>query len=189
MTKDKEIKREEAKKFIEELAEKKRSMIEIFSIAEGLADKRLQKVNPKCHLVKTKINKEDLFKTLRAKLEEKKKLTNYPNAKTKEERQVHNDIQELESSLYDTFKIPLFKIGLAENLGEGLDYLIDEILLSTESFSKKVEKGRKAATTLYPGSKSYEYSEEAEEFIDFMSCEKEDYRAFATEFLKKLCGE
>lgn len=183
MIKDKE----EAKKFIEELREKKLSMLEIFDIVKTKSDERLKGLNPKCHLVQEQINEEDLFKKLKDKLEQKKKDTNYPNARTNEERTTHLNIQHLEDSLYKTMKVPLFEVGLAEELNKGADWLIDEILLSTESFGGASLKGVKAADDLFPAEKSYETSTEAKEFIDFIECEKEDYRAFATEFIKKLC--
>ncbi len=64
---------------------------------------------------------------------------------------------------------------------------IDEILLSTESFGNDVLKGSKSADKLFPAEKSYETSSEAKEFIDFIECEREDYKAFAIEFIKGLC--
>lgn len=179
------IKETEAKEFIGELREKMLSAMEVFSLTERKSDERLDKLNPRCHLAKKQINEEDLFKKLRSKLEQKKK-EEYKNNLAIQRLVKLADIQILNDSLHSVSEVPLYKIKLAENLGKGADWLLDEILLSTEKFGKDVSEGAKAADRLFPA-KSYEISQEAAEFINFIDCEKEDYRAFAIEFMKEIC--
>lgn len=179
--------REEAKDFIETLAEQKLSMMDMFGIVKENSTKNLKKLNPKCHLLVKRIYDEDIFKKLRDKLEEKKKETGYNTADGNPE--TDKMINQLESALYKANKIPLYEIGLTENLKEGFDWLIDEMLLSYASFSNTENEGRNASRKLYPAEKSYDTSKEAEEFADFIECEKEDYKMFAEEFIRKLCGK
>jgi hypothetical protein len=183
--------REEAKEIVEQVAEEKKSMFEIFSIIDEAASKKLKETNPEYYAARDQIYEEDMFDKLRNKIEEKKKLTNYPNARSKDENMLHVDIQTIEQSLYDTYKIPLFKIGLTENLSQGFDWLVDEVMLSYARFDSEVKNGEKAAQRLFPSpsGKSYEFSNEAREFSNFLRAEREDYKTFAIEFIKKLCGK
>ena len=181
--------REGAKEIIEQIAEEKKSMLEIMSIVEKDAEEKLKTTSPECYSTREKIYEEDLFSKLRNKIEEKKKSTNYPNPKSKEEREIHTNIQALEHSLYETYKIPLFKVGLVENLDKGFDWLVDEIILSYARFDTDVRNGENAARQLFPSAKSYEFSDDAKEYVDFFKCEREDYKIFAIEFIKKMCGK
>jgi hypothetical protein len=178
---------DEAKAIIEQIAEEKKSMLEIIEFVDKSADKKLKETNPECYLIREQIYEEDLFSKLKNKIEEKKKLTNYPNARSKEEYNIHINIQTLEHSLYDTYQIPLFKLGLAENLSKGFDWIIDEIILSYARFNEDVKEGEKAVRELFPSDKSYILSEDAKEFINFLICERDDYKIFAMEFIKKMC--
>lgn len=186
---EEEISKKEAKKIIKEIAEAKKSAIDIYSITEESADEKFKELNPECYSVKEEITEEDLFKKLKVKIEEKKKFTNYPNARTEDERKIHRNIDILESALYDTYQVPLFKFGLAENLAEGFEWLVDDILLTYARFDKNHNDGEKATKELFPGEKAYEYSEDAKKFIDFIKCKKEDYKVFAIEFIKNMCGK
>lgn len=183
--------REDAKLIIEQIAEEKKSMLEILSIVEKNADEKLKETNPEYYSTRDQIYEEELFDKLRGKIEEKKKLTNYPNSRSKEETRLHIDIQTIEQALYNTYKIPLFKVGLAENLGQGFDWLIDEIILTYARFDADVKNGEKAVLKLFPSpsGKSYEFSNDAKMFSDFLRAEREDYKIFAIEFIKKLCGK
>jgi hypothetical protein len=96
---------EEAKEIIEQVAEEKKSMLDIASIVDKIADEKLKDTYPEYYLIRDQIYEEGLFDKLRNKIEEKKKLTNYPNTKTKEEREIHIDIQTIEHSLYETYNI------------------------------------------------------------------------------------
>jgi hypothetical protein len=187
----KQLTREEAKGVIEQIAEEKKSMLEIMSIVEKSAEEKFEATSPEYYSIREQIYEEGLFDKLRDKIEEKKKLTHYPNAKSKEEQKVHIDIQTIEHSLYDTYKIPLFKVGLAENLSQGFDWLVDEILLSYARFDAEVNNGEEAVQRLFPSAsgKSYELSNDAKEFSNFLRAEREDYKIFAIEFIKKLCGK
>lgn len=187
----KPLTKEDAKEIIEQIAEEKKSMLEIFSIIDETASKKLKETNPGYYATRDQIYEEDMFDKLRDKIEEKKKLTNYPNATSKDENRLHIDIQTIEQSLYNTYKIPLFKIGLTENLSQGFDWLIDEILLSYAKFDTDVRNGEKAVLKLFPSpsGKSYEFSNDAKEFSNFLRAEREDYKIFAIEFIKKLCGK
>jgi len=180
---------EEAKEIIEQVAEEKRSALDVVSIVEKDADEKFKEINPEYHRIKEQIYEENLFDKLMNKIKEKKKLTNYPNPRTKEEEKIHANIATLETSLYDTYQIPLFKMGLAENLGKGFEWLVDEIILSYARFDTDVKKGEKAAAELFPTKEGYGFSSEAKEFSDFMRAEREDYKIFAIEFIKKLCGK
>ena len=177
------------KGIIEQIAEEKKSMMEIFTIVEESANEKLKATHPEYYSTRDQIYEEDLFDKLRNKIEEKKKLTNYPNAMSKEENTLHIDIQTIEQSLYNTYKIPLFKIGLVENLAQGFDWLVDEILLSFARFDTDLKNGEKSALKLFPApsGKSYEFSNDAKMFSDFLREEREDYKIFAIEFIKKLC--
>ena len=187
----KPLTREDAKGIIEQIAEEKKSMLEILSIIEESANEKLKVTNPEYYTIRDQIYEEELFDKLRSKIEEKKKLINYPNAKSKGETSLHIDIQTIEQSLYDTYKIPLFKVGLAENLGQGFEWLVDEIILSYARFDAEVNNGEKAVLRLFPSpsGKSYEFSNDAKEFSNFLRAEREDYKIFAIEFIKKLCGK
>jgi hypothetical protein len=183
--------KEGAKEIIEQIAEEKRSMLEILSIVEESANEKFEATNPEYYATRDQIYEEELFDKLRDKIEEKKKLTNYPNARSKEENNMHIDIQTIEQSLYDTYKIPLFKVGLTENLSQGFEWLVDEIILSYARFDSEVNNGEKAVLRLFPSpsGKSYEFSNDAKEFSNFLRAEREDYKIFAIEFIKKLCGK
>lgn len=181
--------REEAKEIIERITEEKKSMMDIMSIVEEIAEEKLKATNPEYHAIRDQIYEEDLFDKLRSKIEEKKKLTNYPNSRSKEESKIHVNIQTVESSLYDTYKVPLFKVGLVENLSKEFEWLIDEIILSYSRFDDDVNNGESAARQLWPAEKSYEFSNDAKEFSNFLRAEREDYKIFAIEFIKKLCGK
>jgi hypothetical protein len=187
----KPLTKEDAKGIIEQIAEEKESMLDIMSIVEKSAEEKFEATNPEYYAIRDQIYEEELFDKLRGKIEEKKKLTNYPNARSKEENTLHIDIQTIEQSLYDTYKIPLFKVGLAENLSQGFDWLVDEIILSYARFDADVNNGEKAVQQLFPSpsGKSYEFSNEAKEFSNFLRAEREDYKIFAIEFIKKLCGK
>lgn len=187
----KPLTREDAKGIIEQIAEEKKSMLEILSIIEESANEKLKTTNPEYYAIRDQIYEEELFDKLRSKIEEKKKLTNYPNARSKEENIAHIDIQTIEQSLYDTYKIPLFKVGLAENLGQGFEWLVDEVILSYARFDSEVNNGEKAVLRLFPSpsGKSYEFSNDSKMFSDFLRAEREDYKIFAIEFIKKLCGK
>lgn len=187
----KPLTKEDAKGIIEQIAEEKKSMLEIMSIIDETAGKKLKETNPEYYVIREQIYEEDLFDKLRNKIEEKKKLTNYPNSKSKDEQIAHIDIQTIEQSLYDTYRVPLFKVGLAENLGRGLEWLVDEVILSYAIFDARVKDGEKAALKLFPSpsGKSYEFSSSAKEFSDFLRAEREDYKIFAIEFIKKMCGK
>lgn len=187
--KEKPLTKEEAKGVIEQIAEEKKSMFEIMSIVEEIAEEKLKATNPEYHAIRDQIYEEDLFDKLRSKIEEKKKLTNYPNSRSKEESKIHINIQTIEQSLYDTYKIPLFKIGLVENLNKEFEWLVDEMFLSYAKFDADVNNGENAARQLWPAEKSYEFSNDAKEFSNFLRAEKEDYKIFAIEFIKKLCGK
>lgn len=187
--KDKPPTQEEAKEIIEQIAEEKKSMLDIISIVEKIADEKFKATSPEYYSIREQIYEENLFDNLRNKIEEKKKLTNYPNSRSKEERKIHIDIQTIEHSLYDTYKVPLFKMGLAENLNKGFEWLIDEIILSYARFDTDVKDGELAIRALFPSEKSYEFSDEAREFSNFMKAEREDYKIFAIEFIKKLCDK
>ncbi len=187
-TKEKPPTPEGAKQLIEQIAEEKKSVLDIISIVEKSADDKLKETNPECYLLKDKIYEEGLFDKLRNKIEEKKKLTNYPNPKSKEHK-IHIDIQTIEQSLYDTYQVPLFKMGLVENLKESFEWLVDEIILTYARFDNDLKEGEKSVRQLFPSEKSYELSVEAKEFIDFLRCERNDYKIFAIEFIKKLCGK
>lgn len=181
---------EEAKKIIEQVAEEKKAMLDIIEIVEKDADEKFKATNPECYLLRDQIYEKGLFDKLRNKIEEKKKsISNYSNPKTKDELEIRINIQTIEHSLYDTFQIPLFKVGLAENLKKGFDWLIDEIILSYARFDNDVKEGERAVRQLYPSEKSYEFSSEAKEFSNFLRCERDDYKIFAIEFIKKLCGK
>lgn len=187
--KEKPPTREEAKEIIEQVVEEKKSMVEIVSIVEKIADEKFKATNPEYYLIRDQIYEENLFDKLRNKIEEKKKLTNYPNSRSKEEQKIHIDIQTIEHSLYDTYQVPLFKIGLVENLSKEFEWLIDEIILSYVRFDTDVKDGERAVQQLFPAEKSYEFSNDAREFSNFMRAEREDYKIFAIEFIKKLCGK
>jgi hypothetical protein len=182
---------EEAKIIIEQIAEEKKSMMEILSIIEKNAEEKLKETNPEYYATRDQIYEEGLFDKLRDKIEEKKKLTNYPNSGSKEESKIHIDIQTIEQALYNTYKIPLFKVGLAENLGQGFEWLVDEVILSYARFDADVNNGEKAVQRLFPSpsGKSYEFSNDAKEFSNFLRAEREDYKIFAIEFIKKMCGK
>jgi len=180
---------EEATEIIEQVAEEKKSMLDIISVIEKDAEEKFKATNPEYYLLRDQIYEEDLFDKLRNKIEEKKKLTNYPNARSKEENKLHIDIQTIEHSLYDTYRVPLFKVGLAENLSKGFEWLIDEIILSYARFDTDVKDGERAVQQLFPLEKSYEFSADAREFSNFMRAEREDYKIFAIEFIKKMCGK
>jgi hypothetical protein len=177
---------EEAKEIIEQVAEEKKSMSDIITIVEKSADEKFKATNPEYYLLRDQIYEGDLFDKLRNKIEEKKKLTNYPNPRSKEEQKIHINIQTIENSLYDTFQTPFFKIGLAESLSKGFEWLVDEIILSYARFDASVKNGEDAAQQLWPAEKSYEFSNEAREFSNFMRAEREDYKIFAIEFIKKM---
>jgi hypothetical protein len=183
--------KEEAKEIIEQIAEEKKSMFDIMSIIEKDADEKFKASNPEYYAIREQIYEEDLFDKLRNKIEEKKKSTNYPNSRSKEESRIHVNIQTLEQSLYDTYKIPLFKIGLVENLNKGFEWLVDEIILSYARFDADVNNGDRAVQQLFPApsGKSYEFSNDAKEFSNFLRAEREDYKIFAIEFIKNLCGK
>lgn len=178
---------EEAKEIIEQVAEEKKSMLDIISIVEKSADEKFKATNPEYYVIRDQIYEENLFDRLRNKIEEKKKLINYPNIRSKEELKIKIDIQIIEHSLYDTYQVPLFKMGLAENLSKGFDWLIDEIILSYARFDTDVKEGENVARQLFPSEN--EFSDEAREFSNFMRTEREDYKIFAIEFIKKLCGK
>jgi hypothetical protein len=180
---------EDAKLLIEQIAEEKKSMLEIMSIVEKSAEEKFKATNPEYYSIRDQIYEEKLFDKLMGKIEEKKKFTNYPNARSKEEKRVHIDIQTIEKSLYNTYQIPLFKIGLAENLSEGFDWLVDEIMISYAGFDADVNNGEISAKQLFPSEKGYEFSDEAKGFSNFLRAEREDYKIFAIEFIKKLCGK
>lgn len=180
---------EEAKQIIEQIAEEKKSMLDIMSIVEKSAEEKFKETNPECYQLRDQIYEEGLFDKLRNKIEEKKKLTNYPNPRSKEEEKIHININTIEQALYDTYKVPLFKVGLIENLSEGFDWLIDEIILTYARFDSGVKDGGRAARQLFPSEKSYEFSDDAREFSNFLRCLREDYKIFAIEFIKKLCGK
>ena len=189
---EKSITQEEAKGVIEQIAEEKKSMLEIISIVEKISDEKLMTTKPECYLTRDRIYEEGLFDKLRDKIEEKKKLSYDPSFISKEKRIMYKtNIYTLEQSLYDTYKIPLFKMGLAENLDKGFDWLVDEIILSYARFDTDVKDGERAARELFPSppEKSYEPSDDAKEYIDFFKCEREDYKIFAIEFIKGLCGK
>ena len=186
---EKPITKEEAKQTIEQIAEEKKSMLEIISIVEKDADEKLKTTNPECYSTRDKIYEEGLFDKLRNKIEDKKKLINYPNPRSKEDQKIRINIQTLEQSLYDTYKVPLFKVGLVENLDKGFDWLVDEIILSYARFDTDVKDGNSAARELFPSKESYELSDGAKEYVDFFKCEREDYKIFAIEFIRKLCGK
>jgi hypothetical protein len=188
-TKEKPPTREEAKEIIERIAEEKKSMLDIISIVEKSADEKFRATSPEYYLIREQIYEENLFDKLRNKIEEKKKLTNYPNPKSKEEQKIHINIQTIEQSLYDTYQVPLFKMGLAENLSKGFEWLIDEIILSYTRFDTDVKDGEHAARQLFPSEIEFEPSAEAKEFSNFMRTEREDYKIFGIEFIKKLCGK
>ena len=80
-------------------------------------------------------------------------------------------------------------MGIVENLSKGFDWLIDEIILSYARFDADVNNGERSAQQLWPAEKSYEFSDEAREFSNFLRAEREDYKIFAIEFIKKLCGK
>lgn len=187
----KQLTKDDAKEVIEQIAEEKKSMLEIISIIDETASKKLKETNPEYYATRDKIYEEDMFDKLRGKIEEKKKLTNYPNARSKEENRLHIDIQTIEQSLYDAYKIPLFKVGLTENLGQGFEWLVDEVVLSYARFDADVNNGEKAVQRLFPSpsGKSYEFSNDAKMFSNFLRAEREDYKIFAIEFIKKLCGK
>lgn len=187
----KALTKEEAKVVIEQIAEEKKSMFEIMSIIEKSAEEKFKEKYPEYYLTRDQIYEEGLFDKLRDKIEKEKKLTNYPNAKSKEEQIAHIDIQTIEQSLYDTYKIPLFKIGLVENLGKGFEWLVDEIILSYSRFDADVNNGERAVRQLFPSpsGKSYEFSNDAKEFSNFLRAEREDYKIYAIEFIKKMCGK
>lgn len=187
--KEKPPTQEEAKDIIEQVAEEKKSMLEIISIVEKSADEKFKVTDPEYYAIREQIYEENLFDKLRNKIEEKKRLTNYPNARSKEENKIHIDIQTIEQTLYDTYQVPLFKMGLAENLSKGFEWLIDEIILSYARFDTDVNNGENAARQLFPSEKSYQFSNDAKEFSNFMRTEREDYKIFAIEFIKKLCGK
>lgn len=187
--KEKPITREEAKEIIEQVAEEKKSMLDIMSIVEKDAEEKFKATNPEYYLLRDQIYEGELYDKLMGKIEEKKKLANYPNARSKEERKIHIDIQIIEHSIYDTFQIPFFKIGLAENLSKGFEWLVDEIILSYARFDTDVKKGEDAVQQLWPAEKSYEFSAEAKEFSNFLRAEREDYKIFAIEFIKKMCDK
>lgn len=188
-TKEKPITKEEAKGIIEQIAEEKKAALDILSIVEKSADIRLKEINPECYSIREQIYDKGLFDRLTNKIEEKKKLTNYPNARTKEERKIHNTIQTLEQTLHNTYQIPLFKMGLAENLGKGFEWLIDDIILSYAAFDSQVKRGESAARELFPSEENHELSSDAKEFSSFFKCERDDYKIFAIEFIKKMCGK
>jgi hypothetical protein len=185
--------REEAKIIIEQIAEEKKSMMEILSIVEQSAEEKLKTTNPEYYSIRDQIYKEKdgLFEKLREKIEKEKKLTNYPNSMSKDEQKAHIDIQAIETALYDTYKIPLFKVELTENLNKGFEWLVDEIILSYARFDADVNNGEKAVQRLFPSpsGKSYEFSDDAKLFSDFLRTEREDYKIFAIEFIKKMCGK
>lgn len=187
--KEKPLTKEEAKGIIEQIAEEKKSMLDIMSIVEKDAEEKFKATYPEYYIIRDQIYEENLFDKLRNKIEEKKKLTNYPNARSKEENKLHIDIQTIEHSLYDTYRIPLFKVGLAENLSKGFEWLVDEIILSYARFDTDVKKGEDAVQQLWPAEKSYEFSAEAKEFSNFMIAEREDYKIFGIEFIKKMCNK
>ncbi len=187
--KEKPPTREEAKEIIEQVAEEKKSMFDIMSIVEKDAEEKFKASNPEYYAIREQIYEEDLFDKLRNKIEEKKKSTNYPNSRTKEDSKTHINIQTIEQSLYDTYKIPLFKVGLVENLSKEFGWLVDEIMLSYARFDAAVTNGERAAQQLWPAEKSYEFSNDAKEFSNFLRTEREDYKIFAIEFIKKLCGK
>jgi hypothetical protein len=180
---------EGAKEIIEQVAEEKKSMLDIMSIVEKIADEKFRSTNPDYYQIRDQIYEENLFDKLRNKLEEKKKLTNYPNSRSEDERKIHISIQTIEQSLYDTYRVPLFKIGLAENLNKGFEWLVDEIILTYARFDNYTIKGEDAAKQLFPAKEKYEFSNEAKEFGDFFRTEREDYKIFAIEFIKKMCGK
>lgn len=187
--KEKPLTQEKAKEIIEQVAEEKKSMFDILSIVEKSADEKFKATTPEYYLIREQIYEENLFDKLKNKIEEKKKLSNYPNPKSKEEHKIHVDIQTIEQSLYDTYQVPLFKMGLVENLSKEFDWLIDEIILSYARFDADVKDGERTAQQLFPSEKSYEFSDNAREFSNFMRTEREDYKIFAIEFIKKLCGK
>lgn len=185
--------KEDTKEIIEQIAEEKKSMMEILSIVETGAEEKLKATSPEYYAIRDQIyrEKDSLFEKLREKIEKEKKLTHYPNSKSKDEQKAHIDIQTIEIALYDTYKIPLFKAGLAENLNKGFEWLVDEIILSYARFDADVNNGEKAVQRLFPSpsGKSYEFSSSAKEFSDFLRAEREDYKIFAIEFIKNMCGK
>lgn len=187
--KEKPSTREAAKEIIEQVAEEKKSMLDISSIVEKIADEKFKDTYPEYYLMRDQIYEEDLFDKLRNKIEEKKKLTNYPNSRSEDERKIHIHIQTIEHSLYETYKVPLFKIGLIEHLNKGFEWLVDEIILTYATFDTDVRNGENAAKQLFPAKERYEFSNEAKEFGDFFRAEREDYKIFAIEFIKKMCGK
>lgn len=187
--KEKHLTQEDAKGIIEQIAEEKKSMLDIMSVVEKDAEEKFKVTNPEYYTIRDQIYEEGLFDKLRNKIEEKKKLTNYPNARTKEENKLHINIQTIEHSLYDTYRVPLFKVGLAENLSKGFEWLVDEIILSYARFDNDVIEGERVVLKLFPSEKDYEFSADAKEFSNFLRAEREDYKIFGIEFIKKMCGK
>lgn len=188
-TKEKHITQDEAKKIIEQIAEEKKSMLDIISIVEKTADEKFKDTYPEYYLIRDQMYEGDLFEKLRNKTEEKKKLTNYPNARSKDQQKIHIDILTIERSLYDAYQVPFFKMGLAENLSKGFEWLIDEIILSYARLDTDVRDGERAAQQLWPSEKGYEFSDIAKEFSGFLRTAREDYKIFTIEFIKKMCGK
>ncbi len=63
---------EEAKGIIEQIAEEKKSMLDIFSIVEKDAEEKFKSTNPEYYIIRDQIYEEDLFDKLRNKIEEKR---------------------------------------------------------------------------------------------------------------------
>ena len=100
---EKPITKEEEEDIIKQIAEEKKSMLEIISIVEKDADEKLKKTSPECYSTREKIIEEDLFDKLRDKINEKKKSINYPNPRSKADQEVAINIQTLQQSLYETY--------------------------------------------------------------------------------------
>lgn len=145
--KEKPLTKEEAKEIIEQVSEEKKSMFEIISIVEEI--EKFKTTNPEYYAIIDQIYNDGLFDKFRDKLEKEKKLTNYPNVKSKEEQMAHINIQVTEQSLYDTYKVPLFKVGLVEDLNKGFEWLVDEIILSYAKFDSDVRNGERAIQRLF----------------------------------------
>lgn len=74
-------------------------------------------------------------------------------------------------------------------MSNGFEWLVDEIILTYAKFDADVINGENAAKRLFPAKERYEFSNEAKEFGDFFRTEREDYKIFAIEFIKKMCGK
>jgi len=175
--------------FINKLTERILSVYEIYEIVEK---RYIDKLENNCKTVA--LRSFEIGKELQELIDRVKKDTNYPDINTSPV----NDIEELEYILHEAMQIPLYQIGLIENLGKGIDFIIDEIIRTIENLYETRTQVAIFAKKLFPNEKEMKYyskiefvppSEVAKLFIDYVECQTEKYKKFVIELLKIICGE